>query len=149
MDRGFHLPLFPGTLAFNESCSCSSTANLFSDFGGREREGKGSVVLFKQQQKSSLINGPAVLARRSQVPFTWRLPGQSILFPILPVMSSVPPSPAESCAVALAWEENAPPQKPAGKLRGEKDGRGEPERLAVSGTASTTKWNLRASLMPA
>lgn len=73
---------------------------FFSGFGG-EREGKGSVVLFKQQQKktrisslrqlkSSLINGPVVLARRSQVPFTWRLPGRSILFPILSVVSSPP-----------------------------------------------------------
>lgn len=148
-DRGFHLPLFPGTLAFNESCSCSSTANLFSGFG--EREGKGSVVLFKQQQKnptysprqlkSSLINGPVVLARRSQVPF--HLAPAGPINPLSHFASHVQRAPISGwelrCGSCLG-RERATTKARRKTQRGEGWQRGTREARCQQ-HCSTTKWN--------
>lgn len=51
-DRDFRLPLFSQEPWLSmKAAAVSSTANLLSGFEGRE--GKGSVVLFKQQQKTT------------------------------------------------------------------------------------------------
>lgn len=109
-DPGFHLPLFPGTLAFNESCSCSSTADFFRVLEGRRRERemlrclsnnkKTPTIYSLRQLKSSLINGPVVLAWRSQVLFTWRLPGDQSSFPFCQSCPACPDSLAEHWARA-------------------------------------------------
>lgn len=104
---GFSPPsLFPGTLAFNESCCCSSTANLLLGFEGRE--GKGSVVLFKQQQKNThnlrrlkkLINKwPRGLGPEESSPF--HLAPAGLINPLSHFVSRAlraPTSPVENCA---------------------------------------------------
>lgn len=99
-DRGFRLPLFSQEPWLSTKAAAVATRLICCRGGG---EGKGSVVLFKQQPKnpmynlrrlkSSLINSPGVLARSRQVPFTWRLPGPSIPFLILLAESHLPPPP--------------------------------------------------------
>lgn len=146
---GFHLPLFPGTLAFKESCSCTSMANLFSGVGG-ERERKRSAVLFKQQQKShiqpetakELINKwPCGLGPKESSPF--HLAPAGPINPLSHFVSRVQRAPhlwLRTVPVALAWRRERSTTNARRKTeRGEGWQRGTRETRWQSGTASTAK----------
>lgn len=148
---GFSPPsLFPGTLAFSGSCSCSSTANLFSGFwGGRGRE-RGVLCCLNNNKKphiqlqtaKKLINKwPCGLGSKESSPF--HLAPAGPINPLSYFVSRVQRAPRlwlRTVPVALAWGRECATTKARRKTKREEGWqRGTRETRYQSGIASTAK----------
>lgn len=146
---GFSPPsLFPGTLAFNGSCS--STANLFSGFGGGRGRERGVLCCLNNNKKThiqlqtakNLINKwPWGLGPKESSPF--HLAPAGPINPLSHFVSRVQRAPRlrlRTVPVALAWGRECATTKAHQKTKREEEWQRGTREPRCQSIASTAKW---------